>query len=161
MGGAVVTEEHSLPEAPKTPEKKWEFFIDGAIHRALERVASRIDIAIASVRNTNHANTPPPLSAADLEKLIRRVAREQEYGVRVYNAGRSGPPKWLNKFIMGVGIILAASAITATATTVVMVASIHTKIDGYIESNNKRLDTDEERIHDTERRLDRGAGVIQ
>jgi hypothetical protein len=108
-------------------------------------------------RDSNPGNTTSPITAADLEHLVHRIAREQAYGIRVDNRGRAGPPKWLNKLLLAVAAALIVGAISTTATTIVLVASIHTKVDAYIESNNKRLDTDEQEIHDTTKRLDRGA----
>jgi hypothetical protein len=102
----------------------------------------------------------PPLTSDDLERFIHRIAREQEPGIRIHNSGRSGgPPKWLNKLIMGVGVLLIAGAITTTATTIVLVGSLATKIDAYITSNDRRVDRVEKQTDENTKRLDRGGGM--
>lgn len=160
MGAVLVSEEHSLPTESKPIDRKWEFFIDGAIHRALERMAVRIEGAMSSTRGEPERDYPQqPLTAKDLERFIQRIAREQDHSVHIHssNQGRSEPPKWLNKFILGVGILIAASAVTATATVIITVASVTTKVDDYIKSNDQRVNGIEEGQRELQRRLDRGA----
>lgn len=161
MSGESVVEEHDLPTEPRPEDIKWRFFVDGAITRALDRLWNKIEVRMASVQDRGpDPDYASPLTAEDLERAIRQIARDHEPGVRISNRGRSGAPKWLSKLVLGVAILLIAGAVTTTATTIVVVASLGTKIDAYITSNDKRLDRDEHLIDDNTKRLDRGAGVL-
>lgn len=83
---------------------------------------------------------------------------DQDPGVRIVNHPR--PPKsesWQNKVLVGVAIAVISAAIISAVTTYTAVAALTSEVQMYIQANDKRLDGDEARIHDTERRLDRGA----
>lgn len=158
MHGSVV-EEYDLPTAPVVadPDAKLLFKMDGVLHRALDKLWDRIQIAMANVRGPDpDVPLPPPLTLADVERMIQNRDRNRDNGIHITNQGRSGAPKWLNKFILGVGVSLIASAVVTTATTIVTVASIRTRIEDYILSNDRRLERDERQIDETRIRQDRG-----
>jgi hypothetical protein len=157
--------EHALPTVGD-PDARTRFIADGVVEGKipglLDRLKAHIAITMASLRGDRGPDPdypPPPLTANDLERFIKRIARDHEAGVHIQNTGRSGPPSWQNKFLLGVGIALTVSAITTTATVIVTVASIRTRIEDYITSNDKRVDRVEHQTDDIQRRLDRGGGV--
>lgn len=160
MSGESVIEEHALPTEQRPEETKWRFFVDGAITRALDRLWNKIEVRMASVQDRGPDPDYVPLTPDDLERFIQRIARDHEPGIRIDNRGRAGPPPWQNKIIGIVAAGLILSAITTTATVIVTVASIRTRIEDYIISNDKRLERDERQIDDTQKRLDRGAGGL-
>lgn len=161
-GGVLITEEHGL-SAERPIEKKLEFFVDAAIHHAVERLWSRVEGMMANMRGERGPDPDfsQPVTAEDLERFIQRIARDHDPGVRITNRGRSGPPRWLNKLLLGVGVALIVGAITTTATVIVTVASLKATVESYIKSNDARVSRVEQEADDTQRRLDRGAGLPQ
>lgn len=145
-------EEHSLPTEVK--DTTLLFRIDGAMQRAMDKLADRIQI-LWSRRHPTGDYEP------DFGERLRRLEGqldEQEPGLRITNYPR--PPKsesWQNKILVGVAIAVISAAIISAVTTYTAVAALTTEVQMYIQANDKRLDGDEARIHDTERRLDRGA----
>jgi hypothetical protein len=93
------------------------------------------------------------------DRLRKLEGLQHDPSIHITNGGGSEPPKWLTKYILGVGIALTVSAITTTATTIVIVASLSTKVDDYIKANNERVSRVEKQADETQRRLDRGAGT--
>lgn len=93
----------------------------------------------------------------DLEGQIEAIDREQQ---EFHNINYPRPPKsetWQNKILVGVAIVVIAAAILNAVATYTAVATLTTQLQMYIQANDKRMDSDETRIQDTERRLDRGA----
>jgi hypothetical protein len=126
------------------------------IHGLLERMHQMLTRRHSSDRGPDPDYAAGLQDLESLEKLIR-IARESR-DVHVNNSkGNGGNHSWPNKLVLGVCVILAASGIIGAIVTYAQVASVTTEIHSYIISNNQRLDSDEGRIRDTERRLDRGA----
>lgn len=155
MDNAGVVEEGDLPtqkppEADKTTVAKLLFAMTGLYERWRNE--------LMETRRYQDPRDRDPDYGRHLRELEGQLA-EEEPSIHIHNSGRSGPPPWQSKFlvIIGAGVIL--SAITATATVIVTVASIRTRIESYIESNDKRMERDERLMDEDHRRLDRGAGM--
>lgn len=157
MSGESTVEEHDLPRETRTFDLNQPllFSIDGVVHRAMDRLCSRIEVMWA--RRYPSGGRVEEDYGERLRRLEGRLDDDYEPDIHIHNTGKPGPPRWVNKLILGVAVTLMAGAITTTATVVVTVASIRTRIEDYITSNDKRLDRDERQIDDTQRRLDRGA----
>lgn len=126
------------------------------IHGLLERMQQMMNRRHSSDRGPDPDYASGLQDLENLEKLIR-LARDTD--IRIINSkGNGGNNSWPNKLVLGVCVILAASGIIGAIATYAQVAAVTTEIHSYIISNNQRLDSDEGRIRDTERRLDRGAG---
>lgn len=144
-------EEYSLPT--EVQDATLLFRIDGAMHRAMDELADRIQI-LWSRRHPQGDYEP------DFGERLRRLEGqldEQEPRINITNHPR--PPKsesWQNKVLVGVAITVLSAAIISAVATYTAVATLTTQLQMYIQANNQRLDADESRIHDTERRLDRG-----
>lgn len=94
----------------------------------------------------------------DYGRRLREL--EGDISQTLHNTNYPRPPKsepWQNKVLVGVAIAVISAAIISAVTTYTAVATLTTQMQMYIQANDKRLDGDETRIHDTERRLDRGA----
>ena len=129
------------------------------IHGLLERMQQMLTRRHSSDRGPDPDYAAGLEDLENLEKLIR-IAREHDPEIRIINSkGNGGNHSWPNKLVLGVCVILAASGIIGAIVTYAQVASVTTEIHSYIISNNQRMTSDEERIRDTERRLDRGAGA--
>lgn len=98
---------------------------------------------------------------SDFGERLRRLEgqlEEQEPRIAINNHPRSPKSEsWQNKVLVGVAITVLSAAIISAVATYTAVATLTTQLQMYIQANNQRLDADESRIHDTERRLDRGA----
>lgn len=154
LGGGIPAEKK--PEPEKTTVAKLLFGMTGLYERWRNEMESRGHLGGVRGPDPDYSS---PITAEDLERVVKQIARDHEPGIHITNSGKSGPPAWQNKFLLMVGAAVTVSAITATATVIVTVASIRTRIDDYILSNDKRLDRDEHLIDDTQKRLDRGAGL--
>jgi hypothetical protein len=153
-------EVHLLPVIKAEIERLWDRAVVYLDQSRKCEVEAKATLAGMEHRGVDPDLPPPSLTVADLEKFIHRIARDHEPGIQINNRGRSGgPPKWLNKLILGVGVLLIAGAITTTATTIVLVGSMVTKLDAYITSNDRRVDRVEKQTDENTRRLDRGALV--
>lgn len=107
---------------------------------------------------------PDPDYASGINDLenIRKVIQEElggyEPNIRINNSKGPGS-SWQNKVLVGVAITVISAVILGGITTYAIVGSIRTRIEDYISSNDRRMDSMETRLRDNERRLDRGAGV--
>lgn len=139
--------------------------IEQAIHQGIKSVEQalfkhRIHKEWGAALETRRYRDPRE-SDPDYDHRLRELegdTRENEPGFRNVNYPR--PPKsesWQNKVLVGVAITVISAAIISAVTTYTAVATLTTQVQMYIQANDKRLDGDESRIHDTERRLDRGA----
>ena len=152
--GSITTEEADLQRG-KTPE------IEGAtiwfrIHGLLERMQQMLTRRHSGDRGPDPDYASGLQDLENLEKLIR-VVRARDPDIQINNSKGNGNHSWQNKLVLGVCVILTASGIIGAIVTYAQVASVTAEIHAYITSNNQRLNSDEEKIRDTERRLDRGA----
>lgn len=157
-------EEHSLP----TERQPLIFQMDGVVHRVITKAMDNLLDRIQILWSRRHQwdRGPDPDYASPIDKLenIRDIIREEiselEPSVHIENNPRQTPQRndsWQNKVLVGVAITVISAVILGAFTTWALVESLRTQMGMYMESNNKRLDQDETRIRDTERRLDRGA----
>jgi hypothetical protein len=167
----VVSEEHSLPteQRPSHAEMtdaRWRFTIDGMIEGKLQQMWVKVRQFMETRRRQDGTRGPdpdyaPPVTMADLERIVKQIAHDHEPGIEIHNSKGSpsptGTPPWQNKILVGVAITVISTAILEAIATVIVVGSIRTKIEDYIKSNDQRLGRDETLIDATQRRLDRGA----
>lgn len=150
-----VSEEHSLPT--ESPDIALLFRIDGLVHKALERMFERIKVTMASLQDEGRGPQDYEPSLQEIIDKIDQIARDHESpAIHIRNSPR--PRKsdsWQTKVI----IILATSGVLGAVATYATVASLKTKIEDYILSNDKRMDRDESQTWDIQRRLDRGAAI--
>lgn len=153
-----VTEEHSLPTETSIHTELL-FRIDSLLHRAMDRVVERINVSMVNARGPARGPRDYAPTRQELEEMIANALRDNEPGIRIVNSKGNGGNQWQNKLILGVCTILVASAIMTTATVIVTVASIRTRVEDYIKSNDERLSRVEKQADETQRRLDRGAAA--
>lgn len=134
------------------------FKMDGILTRAMDRMADRIQIMFSRRHSYGEPQGEWEKRLRELEGQIDDIARDHDPGVHIVNHPR--PPRhesWQNKILVGVAILVIASAICGAVVTWASVESLKTLIEAYMTSNNQRLDRDEHQMDDTQRRLDRGA----
>ncbi len=136
------------------------FRIDGILQGALDRMADRIQVMFSRRHPGGYSQDDYEKRLRELEGQIDDIARDHDPGIRITNHPR--PPRhesWQNKILVGVAILVIASAICGAVVTWASVESLKTLIQAYMSSNNQRLDRDEHLMDDTQRRLDRGAAM--
>jgi hypothetical protein len=151
-------------DADKEPHPEVNILIKSEIQQLWDRTVVHIKQAMEALYEAMHARRyqDPRDRDPDYGRNLRELEgdiEESEPSIHIHHSGRSGPPAWQSKFLVIVGAGVILSAITATATVIVTVASIRTRIESYIESNDKRMERDERLQDEDHRRLDRGGGM--
>lgn len=166
MENAGIVEEGSLPteQRPDTTEKTTVAKLLFAMTGLYERWRNEMVEAFARLEKLLETRRyrDPREHDEDYGRNLRQLEgniEESEPSIHIHNSGRSGPPAWQGKFILIVAAGVVLSAITTAATVIVTVASIRTRIESYIESNDKRMERDERLQDEDHRRLDRGGGM--
>jgi len=144
----------SAPKSTESADITQLFRIDGIVHRAMDRLCGRIEVLFTRRHPNDSGESEWESRIRELEGQIDDIARDHGTPIHIVNHPKPAKPDtWQNKLIISLAIVAIAGAVTTYAT----VASLKTRIEDYILSNDHRMDQDEQRIRDSERRLDRGA----
>lgn len=143
------------PHGTDTLESHVAISIKAEMQKLWDRTVVHIKQAMETRRHSSGEYEP------DFGERLRRLEGQlddQEPRINITNHPRSPKSEsWQNKVLVGVAITVLSAAIISAVATYTAVATLTTQLQMYIQANNQRLDADESRIHDTERRLDRGA----
>ena len=100
MGTGTTLEEYDLPTAPKEvdPHQPLVFKIDGVVHKALDRLWDRIQIAIANVRGPDPDIEEQRYTQEEVRFLMNAAARDSK---RNYGGNHSDGKGKLLHWLLG------------------------------------------------------------